>query len=110
MIISNDSDKSISLPPNWKAPKYKFGQLTKSGIIIGMEFTPLGFEVTFGNEGEWSYWIVSDLNAEDSSAFLESEIELLPIDKAEALLNAEIEVYQNKLAALNHQLKLVKEQ
>lgn len=98
----------ISLPPTWKKPKYEFGEVTASGIIIGMQFCPLGFGITQSPEAEWHYVLVDDFESQDTFELSEKAIEELSFEQNVRNINIEIEYSLERLYLLIEQLKIAR--
>jgi hypothetical protein len=95
--------KTIHIPGNWETPKYSLGLPTKQGLITGVEYNPPG-TATARKYGEgWYYTVIPDIEDGDTETLQESRISLLTPEELQAL----IETYQNNIAALTAQLKLL---
>ncbi len=102
--------KYIPLPSTWNLPKYRFGQLTREGYIVGMEYRPPGFQISVDAEGEWFYWVTKSLESDDLSSCDESNIELLSSEEMQSLVADEIEFHKHRIAALVQQLKITEKE
>lgn len=98
----------ISLPPTWKKPKYAFGEVTAQGIVVGLQFCPLGFRITQSPEAEWLYVLVDDFESQDTFELSEKAIEALSFEQNVNGINIEIEYSLERLYLLIEQLKIAR--
>lgn len=110
MKNSDREENSISLPQNWEKPKYQLGQVTASGIIVGLQYCPLGFGITLSPEPKWHYLLVEDFDGEDVLEFSEEAIEPLSLKQATTNITIDIEYCLEKLYLLVEQLKIARKQ
>ena len=105
-VRNRRKQKFIIIPSVYKEPKYRFGQLVKQGLIIGMEYYPPNLKIATEKDEEWHYWILEEETDESTNLnmFTESEIEPLSLEDLQALVKDEIEFHQRSIAALKDQL------
>lgn len=105
MTISH-KQLSICIPSDWTLPKYHFGQWVKEGLIIGCTYYPAGSKAAYQYKQIWRYCVLENLqaDAEDIKYFIESEITPLSNVELQTKIQAEIELYQNKITALTELL------
>ncbi|OKH41133.1 hypothetical protein NIES2101_34735 [Calothrix sp. HK-06] len=98
---TTETTTAIDIPKNWKSPKFKFGQLTTQGKIVGMNYYHSSSLID-GGEG-WAY-LVQSLTTEKLENIDEFKIELLSPEKIRAAIEREISFYKSQIAALEEKL------
>ncbi|BBD63119.1 hypothetical protein NIES2109_59690 (plasmid) [Nostoc sp. HK-01] len=96
---------TITIPRGWGYPRFTFGQRTKQGIVVGIEFVPSDSLIAKESGGGWQYGLLPDKNSKDIVYLPESEIQQLSPQESEEEILAEIDEHLNQLAILQEQLK-----
>jgi hypothetical protein len=99
--------QTISIPQDWKYPRYGFGGRTKLGIIIGMKY--YAEDTYLGNEfGEgWHYIMLADKLGEDEEHRTEDQVKLLSLQELKTTLELEINNHLRQVESLKHQLDAI---
>lgn len=95
---------TITIPRGWGYPKFTFGQRTKQGMVVGIEFIPS--DSLIGKEGVagWQYGLLPDKNTKDIVYLREDEIQPLSAKESEQEILNEIDAHLNEVAILQAQL------
>jgi hypothetical protein len=95
---------TISIPQHWAYPRFALEQRTNQGIILGLQYYPIGTELAeqFGNS--WRYAVMPNRNSDELFHFQESEIKPLSQQELFLEITAEIDFYQQQIAILQQQL------
>lgn len=96
---------TITIPRGWGYPRFTFGEHTKQGVVVRIEFIPS--DSLIGKEGlsGWQYGLLTDKNSKEIIYLSESEVEQLsPLETEEQILS-EIDEHLNQLAILQAQLE-----
>jgi hypothetical protein len=95
---------TISIPQHWEYPRFALEQRTQQGIILGLQYYPIGTELAeqFGNG--WRYAVMPDRNSDELFHFQESEIKPLSPQELLSEITAEIDSYQQQITILQQQL------
>lgn len=96
---------TITIPRGWGYPKFTFGQRTKQGIVVGIEFIPSNTAIAKENEAGWKYGLLPDKNSKDIVYLPESEIQQLSASESEEQILTEIDEHLNQLTILQEQLR-----
>ncbi|WP_414546388.1 hypothetical protein [Nostoc sp. CCY0012] len=95
---------TITIPRGWGYPCFTFGQRTKQGIVVGIEYIPTDSLIAKEGGGGWQYGLLPDKNSKDIIYLPEEKIQQLsPKESEEEILN-EIDAYLNEVAILQAQL------
>jgi hypothetical protein len=97
----------ISIPQHWAYPRFALEQRTNQGIILGLQYYPIGTELSeqFGNS--WRYAVMPNRNSDELFHFQESEIKPLYQQELFSEITAEIDFYQSQIAILQQQLIVI---
>jgi hypothetical protein len=97
-------EPTVSIPQDWKYPRFGFGGRTELGVIIGMKY--YASDTFLGNEyGEgWHYIMLADKHDEEEEHRIEDQVKLLSPQELRTTLEAEIQNYQRQIQSLKHQL------
>ncbi|MBW4557113.1 MAG: hypothetical protein KME59_14425 [Trichormus sp. ATA11-4-KO1] len=95
---------TITIPRGWGYPRFTFGQRTKQGIVVGVEYIPS--DSLIGKEGGsgWQYGLLPDKNSKDIIYLTENQIQQLSPKESEEEILDEIDAYLNEVAILQAQL------
>ncbi|MFN6472578.1 MAG: HNH endonuclease [Nostoc sp. SerVER01] len=96
----------ICFPSHWKKPKYHFGQRVNGGEIVGLEYHIPGTLRAYELGEGWHYWVSPDPMSDSVESCKESQIKPLSPTEIKEEIQAEIEFYQSKVAALTEQLEV----
>jgi hypothetical protein len=98
---------TITIPRHWAYPRFALEQRTNQGIILGLQYYPIGTELAeqFGNS--WRYAVMPDRNSDELFHFQESEIKPLSQQKLFLEITAEIDFYQQQIKILQQQLAAI---
>lgn len=95
---------TITIPRGWGYPRFTFGQRTKQGIVVGIEYIPSDSLIAKEGSSGWQYGLLPDKNSKDIIYLSESQIQQLsPKESEEEILN-EIDAHLNEVAILQAQL------
>ncbi|MBW4617188.1 MAG: hypothetical protein KME21_28935 [Desmonostoc vinosum HA7617-LM4] len=95
---------TITIPRGWGYPKFTFGQRTKQGTVVGIEFIPADSLIAKTSCAGWYYGLLPDKDSPDIIYLTEDEIQQLsPSESTEEILT-EIDNHLNQLAILEAQL------
>ncbi|HEY9801297.1 MAG TPA: hypothetical protein V6D25_13135 [Leptolyngbyaceae cyanobacterium] len=95
---------TITIPRGWGYPKFTFGQRTKQGMVVGIEFIPSDSLIGKEDGAGWQYGLLPDKNSKDIEYLSESEIEPLSVKESEEQILNEIDAHLNEVAILQAQL------
>lgn len=95
---------TITIPRGWGYPKYTFGQRTKQGIVVGIEFIPADSAIAHEGGAGWQYGLLRDKKSKDIEYLAENEIEPLSAKESEQEILNEIDAHLNEVAILQAQL------
>ncbi|QFS51356.1 hypothetical protein [Nostoc sphaeroides] len=98
---------TISIPQHWDYPRFALEQRTNQGIILGLQYYPIGTELAeqFGNS--WRYAVMPNKNSDELFHFQENQIQPLSPQELFSQIRAEIEFYQSQIAILQQQLAAI---
>ncbi|RCJ32453.1 hypothetical protein A6770_18740 [Nostoc minutum NIES-26] len=65
---------TITIPRGWGYPRFTFGQRTKQGVVVGIEFIPSNSLIAKENAAGWYYGLLLDKNSKDIIYLSEDEI------------------------------------
>ncbi|MBU7583085.1 MAG: hypothetical protein KAF91_09275 [Nostoc sp. TH1S01] len=95
---------TISIPKDWKYPKFWLGQRTKQGLIIGLEYKPVDTQLAYEYGNSWRYTVLPDKHSDEVRHYSDDQIQTLSIAEIQAELQAEIEEHQQQIKVLEQQL------
>ncbi|ABA24986.1 hypothetical protein Ava_B0275 (plasmid) [Trichormus variabilis ATCC 29413] len=95
---------TITIPRGWGYPRFTFGQRTKQGTVVGIEY--ISSDSLIGKEGNagWQYGLLPDKNSKDIVYLKEEEIQPFSAKESEEKNLNEIDAYLNEVAILQAQL------
>jgi hypothetical protein len=96
---------TITIPRGWGYPRFTFGQRTKQGIVVGIEFVPSDSLIATESGAGWQYGLLPDKNSKDIVYMSESEIQQLSPQESEKQILSEIDEHLNQVAILQAQLE-----
>ncbi len=96
----------IRFPSHWKKPKYHLGQRVKQGEIVGLEYHRPGTLIAHELDEGWTYWVCRDEMSESAESCTESQIKPLSPTEIKEEIQAEIDLYQNRIATLILELEV----
>ncbi|MCC5602254.1 hypothetical protein [Nostoc favosum] len=99
-----ETSKVVTIPNYWTSPKYSFGQRSKQGVIVGIQYYPPNNLLTGLCNESWRYALLDKNDFSEVSHLEEEKIHLVTPSELCAELQAEIEAYQRKILILKHQL------
>ncbi|MBD2302776.1 hypothetical protein [Nostoc sp. FACHB-190] len=95
---------TISIPKDWKYPRFTFGQRTQQGLIIGLEYKPADTQLAHEYGNSWRYTVLPDKHSDEVRHYSDEQIQTLSIAEIQTQLQTEIEEYQQQIKALQQQL------
>jgi uncharacterized membrane protein len=95
---------TISIPKNWDCPRFTFGQRTKQGTIVGIEYYALDSCLAQRYGSGWRYTVIPDKNSEELFHYHEEQLQQLSPQELQAQIIAEIEEHQQQIKVLQQQL------
>jgi hypothetical protein len=95
---------TISIPKGWEYPRFKLGQRTKQGLIIGIQYYTTDTLLAHEYGAGWRYFVLTDKNSEEVRSYFDDQIQLLSVAELQAQLQAELEDHQQQITALQEQL------
>ncbi|MBD2468801.1 hypothetical protein [Nostoc sp. FACHB-145] len=95
---------TITIPRGWGYPRFTFGQRTKQGIVVGIEFVPSDSLIAKESGAGWQYGLLPDKNSKDIIYLPEDEIQQLSPQESEEEILTEIDKHLNQVAMLQAQL------
>ncbi|MEH2255282.1 hypothetical protein [Nostoc sp.] len=99
-----ETPKFVSVPNYWTSPKYSFGQRTKQGVIVGIQYYPPNDLLTGLCNESWRYAVLDKNDFSEVSHLEKEKIHPLTSIELHTELQVEIEAYQRKILILKHQL------
>jgi len=61
-MIQHHGSFSISIPANWSAPRFQFGQMVQSahriGVVVGVNYFTSEQAAAVDSESGWLYWLL----------------------------------------------------
>lgn len=96
---------TITIPRGWGYPRFTFGERTKQGAVVGIEFIPADSLIGKEDGGGWYYGLLPDKNSKEIIYLSESEIQQLSPLETEKQILSEIDEHLNQLAILQAQLE-----
>jgi hypothetical protein len=99
---------TITIPKHWEYPRFALEQRTKQGIILGLQYYPIGTELAEQFGHGWRYALMSRKNSDELFHFEENQIKPLTPSELVSQITAEIELYQSQIAILQQQLAAIR--
>jgi hypothetical protein len=95
---------TITIPRGWGYPRFTFGQRTKQGIVVGVEYIPSDSLMAKEGSGGWQYGLLPEKNSKDIIYLPEEKIQQLSLKESEEEILSEIDAHLNEVAILQAQL------
>jgi hypothetical protein len=102
-----ETPKFVSVPNYWTSPKYSFGQRTKQGVIVGIQYYPPNNLLTGLCNESWRYAVLNKNDFSEVSHLEEEKIFPLTPSELRAELQAEIKMYQIEIVIRQQQLETI---
>ncbi|MEH1817784.1 MAG: hypothetical protein V7L31_01575 [Nostoc sp.] len=102
-----ETSKVVSIPNHWISPKYSFGQRTKQGVIVGIQYYPPNNLLTGLCKESWRYAVLDKNDISEVSHLEEQNISPLTPSELRAELQAKIEAYQIEIVSRQQQLETI---
>jgi hypothetical protein len=95
---------TISIPKDWDYPRFTLGQLTKQGLIIGIQYYPADTLLAHEYGHSWRYMVLPDKHSEEVRYCFDDQIQQLSLAELQEQLKAEIQEHQQQIMLLQAQL------
>jgi hypothetical protein len=102
-----ETSKVVTIPNHWTLPKFSFGQRTKQGVIVGIQYYPPNNLLTGLCNESWRYAVLDKNDFSEVSHLEEQKIQPLTSLELRAELQAEIETCQIEIAIRQQQLEII---
>jgi hypothetical protein len=96
---------TISIPPNWKYPRFTVGQRTEQGIIIGIKYYPPDSLLAHEYGEGWRYIVMPDRYFEDEENYPEDKLQPLTPQELKTQIQTEIEQLSHQIQLLTSELE-----
>ena len=76
--VINQQNRRINIPEKWKGIKYRLGQKTIHGEIVGFIYHPFGSKRASESGERWSYFVLESSQSDEIDTYFEDEIGIIP--------------------------------
>ena len=78
LSVINKQNRRINVPDKWRGLKYRLGQKTVHGEIVGFIYHPPGSKRASESGERWSYFMLESSQSDEIETYFEDEIGIIP--------------------------------
>ncbi|AFY45759.1 hypothetical protein [Nostoc sp. PCC 7107] len=101
-------EPTISIPKHWGYPSFTFGQRTKQGIIIGLQYHSPVCQLAHKYGYGWHYALMQHKHSSKVEHYSDEQLQALSIEEVKSQLQTEIDLHQLQVMMLQEQLTAIK--